>query len=64
MNVLCCLKVRFWTMIGSEDSCCSVSDLECQEETSKLKTNIMRAHSYSQGGCNIGTLSVQCSMRV
>ena len=32
--------------MGAEES---VSDLECQEEICKLKTNIMKAHTYSQG---------------
>lgn len=36
-------------MIGSEDTSCSVSDLENQVEISKLKTNMMKAHTYSQG---------------
>ena len=50
--IVCCgvnMQVKFWSMVGSEDASCSVSDLECQEEASKLKSNIMKAHSYSQG---------------
>lgn len=43
------VQVKLWSLVGAEDGSCSVSDLECQEELIKLKTNMMKAHSYSQG---------------
>ena len=43
------LQVKLWSLVGVEEASCSVSDLECQEEMMKLKANMMKAHTYSQG---------------
>lgn len=44
------MQMKLWSLVGGEDTLCSVSDLECQEELVKLKTNMMKAHTYSLGG--------------
>ena len=47
--------------MGMEDTSCSVSDLECQEELHTLKASIMKAHTYSQGQSpSLGGASLWC----
>ena len=41
--------MKLFSLVGVEDQACSVSDVECEEQLGKLKVDMVKAYSYSQG---------------
>ena len=42
-------QMKLFSLVGVEDQACSVPDVECEEQLDKLKADMMKAYSYSQG---------------